>query len=265
MEKDFTKFLTIGEVSRLKNVSIKSLRYYDSIDVFKPSYTNLETGYRYYTLEQLPMLNIISFCLEIGISLKNWNQYLDENNDFRLDRLLVDARELATEKLNFIRSGLSHIERTQKKMSTLNIYAGDLNPYSKLISERNFLFVPTDGRPDKKDFLRYLSILHNMIDTLHLDSAAYYPAGILMDYTPFERNYSIFIEIDDAVPSSLNYRYINAGNYLCYRFDDSKVHDAHTIHPEYFHRFSSGTVIETDLINHTLQCNSPILEIQFLE
>ncbi len=33
-------YYSIGEVSKLANVSIKALRYYDKIDLFKPAYVD---------------------------------------------------------------------------------------------------------------------------------------------------------------------------------------------------------------------------------
>ena len=43
--------LRIGEFSKLSGVPIRTLRYYDEIDLFKPIYVN-EKGYRYYSYHQ---------------------------------------------------------------------------------------------------------------------------------------------------------------------------------------------------------------------
>ena len=43
------QYLSIGKVSKLKNVSIKSLRYYDKIGILRPAFVNAETNYSYYT------------------------------------------------------------------------------------------------------------------------------------------------------------------------------------------------------------------------
>ena len=47
------EYLTIGEVARIKKVSIKSLRYYEHIGILIPEKINPENGYRYYSREQL--------------------------------------------------------------------------------------------------------------------------------------------------------------------------------------------------------------------
>lgn len=264
MEKNFSEYLTIGEVSKLKNVSIKSLRYYDDIGILKPSYTNPDTGYRYYLAEQLPMLNIISFCTEVGISLKDWNKYLDGQNNFRLDKLLVDARQLATQKLQAIQNGLAHIERTEKKMSSLNLGTLKNAPYRKTIPQRDFLYIEVDKAPRPKEFLHYRKQLFHMIHELNLNVTSYYPAGVFMDFTKESKKYFVFIEIDEPVTLSNHYRHIEEGAYLCFHLDESGIGMHSEMYPDYFKQVSSGTVIETDLINHTFQCNNPVMELQYL-
>ena len=60
---------SIGEMSRLMNVPIKTLRYYDEIDLFKPSEVNSQNGYRYYATEQFEQLDIIKYLRFIGVPL----------------------------------------------------------------------------------------------------------------------------------------------------------------------------------------------------
>ncbi len=59
----------IGDFSKVAQVSGRLLRYYDEIDLFKPAHIDLETGYRYYTAEQLPDLNRILALKNLGLSL----------------------------------------------------------------------------------------------------------------------------------------------------------------------------------------------------
>lgn len=39
------EFFTIGEISKLFNINKKTLRYYDEIDLFKPSYVDEHNKY----------------------------------------------------------------------------------------------------------------------------------------------------------------------------------------------------------------------------
>lgn len=70
---------TIGEFALLANVSVKSLRYYEKIGLLKPESVNADTGYRYYSLEQLSRLNRIIALKNLGLSLGEIAQLLADN------------------------------------------------------------------------------------------------------------------------------------------------------------------------------------------
>lgn len=59
----------IGEFSFLNNITIKTLRYYDNINLFKPEIVDKYTGYRYYSDKQANELKKIIKYKELGFSL----------------------------------------------------------------------------------------------------------------------------------------------------------------------------------------------------
>lgn len=61
--------LKIGEFSTIARVSTVLLRRYDDLDLFKPLYVDPQTGYRYYSVEQLPRLNRILALKNLGLTL----------------------------------------------------------------------------------------------------------------------------------------------------------------------------------------------------
>lgn len=61
---------TIGELAKMKNMTIKALRFYEKIGLFKPAYIDPNNQYRYYTKEQLPILDIIKSARALDISPK---------------------------------------------------------------------------------------------------------------------------------------------------------------------------------------------------
>ena len=69
----------IGDFSKVAQVSGRLLRYYDEIDIFKPSYIDSTTGYRYYTAEQLPDLNRILALKNLGLSLDQIARMIQNN------------------------------------------------------------------------------------------------------------------------------------------------------------------------------------------
>jgi DNA-binding transcriptional MerR regulator len=69
----------IGDFSRISQVSITTLRYYDEVGLLKPLRCDEWTGYRYYGASQLPRLNRIMALKELGFTLEEVRQLLDED------------------------------------------------------------------------------------------------------------------------------------------------------------------------------------------
>ena len=87
----------IGEFSYLFELSIKTLRYYDEINLFKPSYKDPFTGYRYYSdIQKDELANILK--------LKDYGFTLDEikqlKNDLSEDDIISKINELSRKQKN---------------------------------------------------------------------------------------------------------------------------------------------------------------------
>ncbi|MBD0788352.1 MerR family transcriptional regulator [Vibrio sp. Y2-5] len=74
------QLLTISQLSKLRHISIDTLRYYDKIDLFKPTCVNDKTGYRYYSITQYEVLGTIIELRDIGLSVENIKAYMDDRN-----------------------------------------------------------------------------------------------------------------------------------------------------------------------------------------
>lgn len=77
--------LKIGEFSRLSQISIKALHIYDDRGLLRPDHVDQFTGYRYYTLKQLPRAHRIMALKEMGLSLEQIGIML--NQDLAVDEL----------------------------------------------------------------------------------------------------------------------------------------------------------------------------------
>lgn len=67
----------VGEFSKLTRVTIKMLRHYDEIGLLKPAATDRRSGYRYYSVEQLPRLNRIIALKDLGFPLEDIMELID--------------------------------------------------------------------------------------------------------------------------------------------------------------------------------------------
>ena len=58
--------LKIGDFARIARVTVKTLRHYACEGLLEPVYIDRYSGYRYYTLDQLPTLNRILALKDLG-------------------------------------------------------------------------------------------------------------------------------------------------------------------------------------------------------
>ncbi len=70
--------IKIGNFARLTQVSVVTLRHYDDLGLLKPVSVDRESGYRYYSVLQLPRLNRILALKDLGLSLAQIEQVLTE-------------------------------------------------------------------------------------------------------------------------------------------------------------------------------------------
>lgn len=118
----------IGDFSNLSGLSVRTLRYYDDIDLFKPKEVDLFTNYRYYLDEQLEDLKLINELKEIGFSLEeiknNWDNFSNELFLKKKEQLMdeIENKENAIKKIDELRSKINNgkiIE--QQKINEKNI------------------------------------------------------------------------------------------------------------------------------------------------
>jgi len=70
--------IKIGEFSRLVQVPVATLRYYDQVGLLKPVEVDQWSGYRYYSVVQLPRLHRILALKGLGFTLEQIGVVLDE-------------------------------------------------------------------------------------------------------------------------------------------------------------------------------------------
>ena len=80
-------YFLIGEISKLTNVPIQTLRYYDKMGLLKPSYINKQNNYRYYSLNQFIKIDLLKQCKLMGLSLKEIEELLKD--EISVDSMIV--------------------------------------------------------------------------------------------------------------------------------------------------------------------------------
>ena len=113
---------SIGEISKMQNISRQTLIFYDKIGLFKPSFIDSQNGYRYYSSNQLDYLDTICIMKKIGFSLEEiknqMNSFTTEHsiNALSSQRVRIDQQ---IKELQMIKSRVDH--RYQQLKQAINI------------------------------------------------------------------------------------------------------------------------------------------------
>lgn len=114
-------FFTAGELAKLTGISRQLLIYYDKNHIFSPSFTG-ENGYRYYSLHQYFILEILITLRKMGLSLQEIKHYIDERNIDNLSELYQEKLTTYSQLINnlqrkslFLRNRISNL-RTLKNI-----------------------------------------------------------------------------------------------------------------------------------------------------
>ncbi len=101
----------IGEFAQIAQVSGRQLRFYDQLGLLRPARIDPQTGYRYYSIRQLPRLNSILALKELGLSLEQIGPLLkNEISPAELRAMLTMKRAQLEQSLREEETRLRHIE-----------------------------------------------------------------------------------------------------------------------------------------------------------
>lgn len=106
--------LKIGEFAQEGQVTIKTLRHYAKLGLLKPIWTDRFTGYRYYSREQLSRLNRIMALKDLGFTLEQIGQVLQE--EMTLDELRGMLRLKQAELAQHIREEQARLARIEERL-----------------------------------------------------------------------------------------------------------------------------------------------------
>jgi DNA-binding transcriptional MerR regulator len=146
-DNSLTELISISRMASIHNISRQTLIHYDHIGLFKPVQIN-ESGYRYYSLYQIPILRDICLMKGLGFSLEEVKEHLS-------NRTTDSSCEMLNKKLAVMEEEIKEIERRRKYLAQrLDIYyrvASKIKnsdiPYVEWQPERAVLFepYPTEG------------------------------------------------------------------------------------------------------------------------
>ena len=119
---------TVKKLAKLSGVSVRTLYFYDEIDLLKPAYYG-DNKYRYYEEEQLLMLQQILFYRQLGFPLEDIREIL-KSSDFDKIKALNSHKNLLQQDLDQKKQLIKTIDKTllhlrgKTKMKDAELYYG---------------------------------------------------------------------------------------------------------------------------------------------
>lgn len=107
--KEAQKLYKIGMFAQINRITVKTLRYYDDMNLLKPEKVDEENGYRYYTSSQLPQLHKILALREM---------------DFTIDEIIQVSKGASEEVMMQKKKSdcLKELAKITKKMAMIDSY-----------------------------------------------------------------------------------------------------------------------------------------------
>lgn len=112
---------SIGEVSKLCNISRKALRYYDDIQLINSSRQGCN-NYRYYTKDALLAIPVIKYYKQMGFTLEEMRSFIDG----------IESRNIYKSIRNSFSSKLQELEKNQEDIRKQH---ASIKDWHDLISE----------------------------------------------------------------------------------------------------------------------------------
>lgn len=91
--------IKIGDFARLAQVTVPTLRFYAEIGLLKPISVDQTSGYRYYSISQLPRLDRIMALKDLGFTLPQIEHVLNKNPTLDALRGMLALKQAETEQL----------------------------------------------------------------------------------------------------------------------------------------------------------------------
>lgn len=123
---------TVKDVSEITGVSIRTLRYYDEIDLLKPTKLT-EAGYRLYDSRALEKLQEIMFFRELEIPLMDIKKIMD-NPNYDKEQALLAQKILLERKRNRLNGIIELISDVRKGVNTMSFEAFTSEDVQKMIN-----------------------------------------------------------------------------------------------------------------------------------
>ena len=124
--------LKIGDFSQLGQVSVRTLHHYDERGLLKPARIDDWTGYRFYSVEQLPRLNRILALKDLGFSLDQIGRLVEDDVPAEQLRGMLALKQAEIERQ--LTEGRTRLLRVEARLRQIE-QEGEPSPYEVVLKK----------------------------------------------------------------------------------------------------------------------------------
>lgn len=118
--------LLISEFARAGNVTIRALRFYDEVGLLSPAHVVPESSYRWYSPAQFAQLNQIQAFKDMGFSLREIRELLQQRlTPQELRAVLEERREVLRKR---VRDDAGRLERIETRLNSISVGSPESHP-----------------------------------------------------------------------------------------------------------------------------------------
>lgn len=214
--------LTVGQMSKLNHISEQTLRFYDKIKLLEPDTINEETGYRYYSIKQSAILDMIQYMKSLGMDLKEIKKHFESKDPSLIKSILTQKSSNIDNEIRELKYQKRAIERTLQSYQRYEASPPDGTIVLEYIEKRQMYCIDADINFYDYGIEMYEEMVRTLKESLisnNLPQIYFCNAGTILrkDNLENHRFYSseIFVFVDrDLVPDKLTIA-IPASTYLC--------------------------------------------------
>ena len=212
---------SIGEVSEIKEITIKALRYYHKMGILVPKYIDEQTGYRYYSIEQFIYIDIIKGCRALGTSIAELQEIFKERNMDKLLEFLQQKRIEAEENINRMQEVIKNIDILNESIEYSREALGREQIEIRYFEKRYIVVHSCQEAGSLKELL-YYSDLDKIVKENNIEITM--DKGIIYNVKEGDQVEPVYvfhgIKKSDAMKHREYIKVLPAGNYLVVSYND---------------------------------------------
>lgn len=161
------KLLSIGQLSDITGVSVKSIRHYCDINLIKPAYINSENNYRYFSEKQSEKVLLIKELRKLGFSLKKIEECFNNKEVDKFTQILLEKRKKVEEEINGLINVTKQIDQLvviTRNLLAANDSIGDYEVSILNIDKRYVVFKYNNTSYQANSFFEAYKNIYKIID-----------------------------------------------------------------------------------------------------